>query len=102
MTRGWASTSAGVPEAMTAPGLERDELVAQADEQRHVVLDHDHRAAQVGLHPAQHRHQRLGLALGDAGGRLVEQDDVGRLGQHAGQLDDAPGAGGQLAGRWSR
>ena len=38
-------------------------------------------------------------ALGDTGRGLVEQDDVGRLGQHAGQLDDAAGAGGQRPGQ---
>ena len=39
---------------------------------------------------------RLGLALGDAGGRLVEAEHAGVEGEQAGQLDDAPGAGRQL------
>ncbi len=43
------------------------------------------------------RAERLGLALGHPRRRLVEEDDRGVLGEHAGELDDAPGAGRELA-----
>ena len=86
-----------------APGDDRAQLqghepVAQRRQQRHVVLDDDHRAAGLGLDPAQQRPERLGLALGHARRRLVEQHHRRVLGQQAGQLDDAAGAGRQLAG----
>ena len=61
------------------------------------MLDDQHRAAGVGLDPAQQRAERLGLPLGDTGRRLVEQQHGRVLGQDAGQLDDAAGAGRQLA-----
>ena len=40
------------------------------------------------------RAERLGLALGDARRRLVEQDHRRLVGEHAGQVDDAARAGG--------
>ena len=43
------------------------------------------------LHADQQRTHRLGLALGHATGGLVEQEHARFLGQHAGQLHDAPG-----------
>ena len=42
------------------------------------------------------RAERLGLALGDAGGGLVEAEHPGVEGEQAGQLDDAAGAGGEV------
>ena len=45
---------------------------------------------------AQQRAERFGLALGDAGGGLVEQQEL-RLGRHLrGQVADAPRARGEL------
>ena len=67
-------------------------------EQRHVVLDHEDRRAGDVLHPLQERAERLGLLLGDAAGRLVEHDHRRVRREQAGQLDDAAGAGRQLAG----
>ena len=48
------------------------------------------------LHPLDQRPERLGLALGDAGGRLVEADHPGRDREHRGELDDAARPGRQL------
>ena len=45
----------------------------------------------------QQRAERLGLALGDARRRLVEQDHGRLVGEHAGEVDHAARAGGQLA-----
>ena len=45
----------------------------------------------------QQRAERLGLALGDAARRLVEQDDRRAVGDDAGEVDDAARAGRQLA-----
>ena len=53
-------------------------------------------------HPEQQRAERLGLLLGDAAGRLVEHEHLRVLGEDAGQVDDAPAAGGQLAGELLR
>ena len=66
-------------------------------QQRHVVLDDEHRAAGVLADPQQQRAERLGLLLGDAAGRLVEQQHLRVLGEDAGQVDDAAAAGRQLA-----
>ena len=78
--------------------LEGDHAVAHARQQRHVVLDDEQRGAGVVADAHEQRSERLGLALGDAGRRLVEQHQHGVLGQEAGQLDDAPHAGRQLGG----
>ena len=50
------------------------------------------------LHALEQRAERLGLLLGHAAGRLVEDDHRGVGREQAGQLHDASGAGGQLAG----
>jgi hypothetical protein len=63
------------------------------------VLDDQHRAAgALACISLQERAERLGLALGDADGGLVEQQHLGVVGEDAGQVDDAAAAGGQLAG----
>ena len=46
---------------------------------------------------SEQRAEGLGLALGDARRRLVEQDDRWLVGEHARQVDDPAGAGGELA-----
>ena len=48
------------------------------------------------LPPEKELSERLGLSLGDARGGLVEEDDGGAVGEQAGEVDDAAGAGGQL------
>ena len=60
------------------------------------MLDHDERGVELLLHPQDERAERLRLALGDAGGGLVQADHAGRHGEHGGKLDDAAGAGRQL------
>ena len=83
--------------AITAPGLEAVDAVADRHHERHVVLDHEHRGVELLADAQQQRAERLGLALGDAGGRLVEAEHPGVGGEQAGELDDAPHAGRQLA-----
>ena len=77
-------------------GLHHHHLGAQLEHQGHVVLDqHDGGVGHL-VQPAQQGDERLRLALGDAGGGLVEQQQPGS-GQHdRGQVDHPPGAGGQL------
>ena len=48
-TSGSARTSAGVPSAITTPGLEAVDAVAHRHHQRHVVLDEQHRGAERAL-----------------------------------------------------
>ena len=79
--------------------LEGDELVAEAGEERHVVLDDDDRAAGLRLDPSEQRAERFGVLLGDPGGGFVEEDDGGVDGEDAGQLDDAAGAGREVGDR---
>ena len=62
------------------------------------MLDHEHRAAGVLAHPQEQRPEGLGLLLGDAARRLVEHQHLRLLGEDAREVDDAAGAGGQLAG----
>ena len=98
MTRGCASTSAGVPLAMTAP-CSRAIISSQiVDEQRHVVLDDEDRRAGGGLDPLEQRPERLGLLLGDATGWFVEHDHRRVRGEQARQLHDAARPGRELAG----
>ena len=78
-------------------GLEAVDAVADRHHEGHVVLDDEQRRPQLGLDAGDERGERLGLALGDAGGRLVEADDPGLEREDARQLADAAGAGGQRA-----
>ena len=61
-----------------------------------VVLDHEHRGVERVAHLAEERAQRLGLALRDPGGGLVEQQHRRLVREHAREVDDAAGAGRQL------
>ena len=73
--------------------------VAQAHEQRHVVLDDQDRAAQIVADAAHQGPESLCFALGHARGRLVEQQQP-RLGRHlCRQIADPPHASGQLRGQ---
>ena len=60
------------------------------------MLDDDERGVELLLHALDQRAERLGLALRDAGGRLVEADHAGRDREHRRELDDAAGAGREL------
>jgi hypothetical protein len=61
------------------------------------VLDDHEAGAGLVADAAHERSQLLDLALGDAGGRLVEQHDPGPVGEQAGEVDHPAGTGGQLA-----
>ena len=71
--------------------------VGDGGDERHVVLDHEEGRPEPLADAQQQRAERLGLALGDAARRLVEQHDRRAVGDDAGQVDDAAGAGRQLA-----
>ena len=60
-----------------------------------MVDEQDGRARAVP-HPGEERRQRLGLRLRQAAGGLVEQEQVGVVREHAGELHDPAGAGRQL------
>ena len=95
-TRGSSRISLGQALGDHPTGLEAVDPAADRQDQREVVLDHDQRGVELLLHPQDQRTERLGLALGHAGGRLVEADDPWRDREHGGELDDAPGPGREL------
>ena len=69
---------------------------AMASEQRHVV-GHDHDGAPGAVpHPAQQAAQRLGLRFGQAGRRLVEEEDPRFLGDEGAEFHQAADAGREL------
>src|SRR5205823_11017149 len=79
-----------------ATRLHRVHAVAQAHEQWHVVLDDEDGAVELVPDAAKKWTERLGLALGDAGGGLVEEEQL-RRGRHLdGQVTDATRAGREL------
>src|SRR4051812_42375062 len=73
--------------------LERHDLVGDRRDQRHVVLDDDHAGPRLVSDVEQQWSQRLRLALGYAGRRLVEQEDPWLVREHAREVDDAATAG---------
>ena len=75
-----------------------DDAVAELGDERHVVFDDDERRAGGVLELEEQLGEGLALALGDAGGGFVEEEHAGLVGHGAGDLDDAPGAGGELGG----
>ena len=96
------STSSGGPVAITAPW---SMAMSRSDTDRikwHVVLDDDEARAGRVADAQQQRPERLGLALGDAARRLVEQDHRRAVREQAGEVDDAAGAGRQLADELAR
>ena len=92
-----SSTSAGGPSTSTDQRLHGDQTVTQPGATRHVVLDDQHRRASVVPDASRSSGpKRLGLTLGDTGGRLVEKHQQRVLSQQAAELgDDAAGAGRQ-------
>src|SRR3984957_2623442 len=70
---------------------------ADRGDQRHVVVDEDGQRPGLLRYPADHRGEVLGLLVGQARRRLVEQDQPGLAGDRAGDLNQAALAGGQRA-----
>ena len=52
--------------------------------------------AELAPDPHDEGAERLGLTLRHTGGRFVEEEHAGVDGQQRGQLDDPPGAGGEV------
>ena len=69
--------------------VEGEEPVGHVGDEAHVVLDDDEAGVEGVADAEEERAERLGLALGDARRRLVEQDDRRLVGEHARQVDDA-------------
>jgi hypothetical protein len=76
-----------LPEGDDGAELEGGHVVGDRREQRHVVLDDDDRAARGLLDAPDHAAEGLGLPLGDAGRRLVEEQHLRILGEQRGDLD---------------
>jgi hypothetical protein len=72
-------------------------VCSTAGDQAHVVVDEDRQGAGVLGDPADHLGEVLGLLVGQAGGRLVEQDQPGPADDRAGDLDQAALAGAERA-----
>ena len=61
------------------------------------MLDHHEGRAHLVAEAQQQRGECLDLALGNTARRFVEQDDGGPVSNQAGEVDDAPRAGGEFA-----
>ena len=96
ITRGLDRTSVGRPLGDHRTGFEAVDAVADGQDQGQVVLDDDQGGVELGLDPLDQRPEGLGLALGHAGGGLVQADDRRGGGQEGGQFDDPAGARRQL------
>ena len=78
MTPASLDTSAGVPSAILRPKFEHDHLVGDAHHHLHVVLDEQHGEAVALARSCTDRvGQLVHLGVGEAAGRLVEQQQVG-------------------------
>ena len=75
------------------PGLQAVHPVADAHDERHVVLNEEDRRVELPLHGDDERTEGLGLALRQPRRGLVEAEDLGVERQQAGQLDHPPGSG---------
>ena len=96
MTAGSLRTCVGRAFGDDRAGAEAVHAVADREHEREVVLDQHDGGVEVGLHPLDERAERLGVLLGDAGGRLVEQQHPAAERDLAGELDDAARAGGEI------
>src|SRR6185312_5117463 len=73
--------------------LEAVHTITDAHDEWHVVFDHQHRGAELSTDLLDQGTERLGLALRDAGCRLVETQDACVECEESGELDDATGPG---------
>ena len=92
--------SAGMPSAILLAELQHHDAVGDAHDQPHVVLDQQHGVAVVADR-ADQVHQVVLLGRVEAGGRLVEAQQLRVGGQRAGDLQPALVAVGQVAGAFS-
>ena len=79
-----------------------DDVVGDAHHQAHVVLDQQGAEAEVGSQPHDQLAQVVHLGVGEAAGRLVEQQQARAAHQRPGQLDPLQRAERQPAGRAER
>ena len=73
------------------------QAIGQLGDEGDVVLDDEQGRIEPVAHGAEQPDHGLDLALGHARRGLVEEDDGGLVGDDGGQVDQAPGAGRQLA-----
>ena len=86
----------GVAGDHLATEIEGHDAVRHCGDEREVVLDHEQARAGELADLEEQRGERLGLALRDAGRRLVEQDDAWAHADVAGEIDQPAGAGRQI------
>ena len=96
MTRGSSRTSPRRSLGDHRAGFEAVDAIGDPHDERHVVLDHEHRRAELALDAHDQRAERFGLALRDAAGRFVEQEDARVDREQRAQLDDPAGPGGEV------
>src|SRR5437588_13109713 len=78
----------GLPLGDDPPEVERIHPVRDAEQERHVVLDQQDRAAGVVADLLQHGAESFDLLLLDAAGRLVEQEDPWLQRQYRRELEE--------------
>src|SRR5215213_1088535 len=76
--------------------LEAVHAVADAHDERHVVLDDQHRGTELAANLLDQRAERLRLTLRDPSRGLVEAQHPGVEREEPGELDDASGARGEI------
>ncbi len=96
---GSSCTSAGAPSAILRPKSITTTLSEMPITSRHVVLDQQHGEAELVAHRADDLAELVDLAVGQPGGRLVEEQQLGVAGQRPGQLDALERAVRQAGGR---
>ena len=79
-----------------SPGFEAVHAIGDAHDERHVVLDHQHRGAELALDAHDEWPERLRFPLCDAARRFVEQQHACVDGEERPQLHDPAGAGRQV------
>ena len=97
MTFGLARTSAGVSLGDDLAVVEDGDPVADAHDHPHVVLDEQDRQAELAPEAPDEVGHLARLAAVHAGGRLVEEQELGPGRQGAGDLEPALVAVGQVA-----
>ena len=85
ITAGSAATPPGAPSAIFSPALSTMMRPREIHQRPHDVLDHQHGGA-AGHQRPDERHRRRRLGRVEPGQELVEQQQPGRGGQRAGQL----------------
>ena len=76
--------------------VEGHDAVGDVAQHPEIVLHDEHRGVEPVAQLGQQRPERLGVALGHAGRRFVEEQDRRLVREHAREVDDAARPGGEL------